>query len=354
MKFPPTDRNFRLPAGIRPIRYEASLSIDPGQRTFRGRIRIALTLETAVEGIALHAAGLEVERASIAAGGSRRDASVATFAASETLFLYTSSDIPGGPVDLELEWTGKFSPGLRGLYLAGPLAATQFEAADARRVFPCLDEPGFKAPWSVSLELPWGTPALGNGRELRRETRGDRDVVTFAETPPLPTYLVALVAGPMGGCAEERVRGVPVRTWGVPEKADLTAFGQEVAVAVLPRLEDYFDVPYAFGKLDQIGLPDFEFGAMENAGLVTYRETALLLDPAVASLPVKKRVAEVVTHELAHQWFGNWVTMRWWDDLWLNESFATWMAYKIVASWKPEWRISVSYTHLTLPTILRV
>ncbi len=168
-------------------------------------------------------------------------------------------------------------------------------------------------------------------------------MVTFSETPPLPTYLVALVAGPMAACAEERVRGVPVRTWAVPAKADLTAFGQEAAVAVLPRLEDYFDVPYAFGKLDQIGLPDFEFGAMENAGLVTYRETALLLDPASASLPVKKRVAEVVTHELAHQWFGNWVTMAWWDDLWLNESFATWMAYKIVAGWKPEWRIWLDF-----------
>jgi puromycin-sensitive aminopeptidase len=263
--------------------------------------------------------------------------------ASETLSLSTGVPVLPGSFTVEVEWDGTFGAGLRGLYRAGPLAATQFEAADARRVFPCLDEPGFKAPWALTVEVAAGTPVLANGAELRRVSAGDREVVTFAETPPLPTYLVALVAGPMAAGPADLVGKVPVRTWAVPAKADLTSFGQEVAAAVLPRLEGYFDVPYAFGKLDQIALPDFEFGAMENAGLVTYRETALLLDPATASLPVRKRIAEVVTHELAHQWFGNWVTMRWWDDLWLNESFATWMAYKIVAGWRPEWRIWLDF-----------
>ncbi len=343
MALPPTDRNYRLPASIRPTRYDAFLSIDLERGTFSGRLRISLSIEREAAWIAIHAAGLDVTRATVTVGGTALEGKVDTFAASETILLTTGDPIPVGKAEVDLSWSGAFSNGLRGLYRAGPLAATQFEASDARRVFPCLDEPGFKAPWAISVEVPRGTAVLGNGREVRRDTHGEREVVTFAETPPLPTYLVALVAGPMAACAEERVRGVPVRTWAVPEKADLTAFGQEVAVAVLPRLEDYFDVPYAFGKLDQIGLPDFEFGAMENAGLVTYRETALLLDPASASLPVKKRVAEVVTHELAHQWFGNWVTMGWWDDLWLNESFATWMAYKIVAGWRPEWRIWLDF-----------
>ena len=343
MALPPSDRNYRLPQSIRPLRYDATLSIDLARGTFGGRIRISLSVEREAAWIALHAAGLTVTRATVTVGGTALEGKVDPFPASETILLSTGDMIPVGRTEVDLEWSGTFSAGLRGLYRAGPLAATQFEAADARRVFPCLDEPGFKAPWAVAVEVPRGTAVLGNGREVRREARGDREVVTFSETPPLPTYLVALVAGPMAACAEERVRGVPVRTWAVPEKADLTAFGQEAAVAVLPRLEDYFDVPYAFGKLDQIGLPDFEFGAMENAGLVTYRETALLLDPAATSLPVKKRVAEVVTHELAHQWFGNWVTMDWWDDLWLNESFATWMAYKIVAGWKPEWRIWLDF-----------
>ncbi len=343
MALPPTDRNYRLPQSIRPVRYDAFLSIDQGRGAFTGRITISLSVEREAAWIALHSAGLRVTRATVTVRGTVLEGKVDAFASSETILLATGDMIPVGRTEVELEWSGTFSAGLRGLYRAGPLVATQFEAADARRVFPCLDEPGFKAPWSVAVEVPRGTPVLANGREVSREPRGEREMVTFAETPPLPTYLVALVAGPMGSCAEEMVRGVPVRTWSVPEKADLTAFGQEAAVAVLPRLEDYFDVPYAFGKLDQIGLPDFEFGAMENAGLVTYRETALLLDPATASLPVRKRIAEVVTHELAHQWFGNWVTMRWWDDLWLNESFATWMAYKIVAAWRPEWRIWLDF-----------
>jgi puromycin-sensitive aminopeptidase len=343
MATPPTDRNFRLSDAIRPIRYEAFLSIDPEARAFRGRIRVDLHLDRTEDGISLHAEGLHVTRAVVRSAGDTRDAGVEPFPASETVRLSTGSRLAPGPAVLEIDWEGGFSPGLRGLYRAGPLSATQFEAADARRVFPCLDEPAFKAPWAITLEVPKGFVALSNGREVGRESRGDRDVVTFEETPPLPTYLVAVVAGDMASGPQETVRGVPVRTWAVPRKADLTAFGQEAAVAVLPRLEDYFAVPYAFGKLDQVGLPDFEFGAMENAGLVTYRETALLLDPATASLPVKKRIAEVVTHELAHQWFGNWVTMRWWDDLWLNESFATWMAYKIVAGWKPEWRIWLDF-----------
>ena len=138
-------------------------------------------------------------------------------------------------------------------------------------------------------------------------------------------------------------RDVPICTWTTPEKQHLTAFPQDVAAAVLPRLEDYFGLPYPFGKLDQVGVPDFEAGAMENAGAVTFREVALLADPATAPLAVQKRVAEVITHELAHQWFGNLVTMVWWDDLWLNEAFATWMAYKIVDAWRPSWRIWMDF-----------
>jgi puromycin-sensitive aminopeptidase len=234
--------------------------------------------------------------------------------------------------------------GLRGLYPAGDgIAATQFEAADARRVFPCFDEPGFKAPWRLAVEAPQGVTVLSNAAPVAEEDLGARRGVRFAETPPLPTYLVAVVVGRLEAHPPVSVRGVPVRTYAQPAKLPLTGFAQEVAVEVLPRLEDYFGVPYAFGKLDQVGLPEFEAGAMENAGLVTYREVALLLDPQTASLAQKKRVAEVVTHELAHQWFGNWVTMTWWDDLWLNEAFATWMAFKIVDHWNPAWRVWLEF-----------
>ncbi|HSD19168.1 MAG TPA: M1 family aminopeptidase [Anaeromyxobacter sp.] len=346
MPHPADDRTFRLPLHLRPHHYEATLSVDLDGKRFSGSERIQLGVAQPAEEIVLHAAELDVTRATLHAGGRVLEAvSITPAVASETVILRFAEPVPRGQAALELAWTGRMSAGLRGLYLAGNgFAATQFEAADARRVFPSFDEPGFKATWRLAVEAPAGPVVLSNGAPERQEVLGDgRKRVAFAETPPLPTYLVALVVGPIEGFPPVTVRGVPVRTWASPEKLPLTGFGQDVAVEVLPRLEDYFGVPYAFGKVDQVGLPEFEAGAMENAGLVTYREVTLLLDPQTASLAQKKRVAEVVTHELAHQWFGNWVTMTWWDDLWLNEAFATWMSYKIVDAWNPAWRVWLEF-----------
>ncbi len=344
MAHPTDDRNFRLPGDVRPVRYEATVAVDLAARRFRGRETIDLSLARPTSEIVLHAVDLDVARVACRAGDrTLSPAEVRAAPASETVVIRFADPVPAGAAALEVEWSGGFSPGLRGLYAAGPLAVTQFEAADARRLFPCFDEPSFKASWSLSVEVPKGVTALSNGRAIAGEDLGDRVAVSFRETPPLSSYLVALVVGPLAPTPPDDVRGVPVRTWAVREKSALAAYGQDVAVNVLPRLEDYFGLPYAFGKLDQVGVPDFEAGAMENAGLVTYREVALLLDPSTASLAMKKRVAEVVTHELSHQWFGNWVTMAWWDDLWLNEAFATWMAFKIVDAWKPEWRVWLEF-----------
>jgi puromycin-sensitive aminopeptidase len=345
MAHPTDDRNYRLPRHVRPVAYDATLSVDLDAKTFSGAMRVALALEHPADEIVLHAAGLDVSRAlARAVAAEVTPAEIRAVQASETVVLRFAAPLPRGLVALDLAWTGRMTEGLRGLYPAGAgIAATQFEAADARRVFPCLDEPGFKAPWRLTVEAPKGAAVLSNGAPEREEDLGARRRVHFAETPPLPTYLVAVVVGRLEAHPPIAVRRIPVRTFAQPEKLPLTGFGQDVAVEVLPRLEDYFGVPYAFGKLDQVGLPEFEAGAMENAGLVTYREVALLLDPATASLAQKKRVAEVVTHELAHQWFGNWVTMTWWDDLWLNEAFATWMAFKIVDAWNPAWRVWLEF-----------
>jgi puromycin-sensitive aminopeptidase len=341
---PTEDRNYRLPPSPRPTRYAASLSLDLAGRSFTGRETISLELARPADEIVLHAAELTVTSAVLrTARGEEPVARIEAAAASETVRLVLAAPAPAGRAALELAWEGRMSAGLRGLYRAGDVAVTQFEAADARRVFPCFDEPGFKAAWVLTVEAPGGVALLSNGAPAEAREEGGRRRVAFRETPPLPTYLVALACGRIDAKDAMVVRGVPVRTWAVPEKGALTAFGQDVAVEVLPRLEDYFGLPYAFGKLDQVGVPEFEAGAMENAGLITFREAALLLDPATASLSVKKRVAEVVTHELAHQWFGNWVTMTWWDDLWLNESFATWMAFKIVDAWKPDWRVWLDF-----------
>jgi puromycin-sensitive aminopeptidase len=355
-------KNFRLPSDIKPKSYDVDLRIDMVEGRFEGGLTIALGLAVPCRRIILHAVDLEVLSAKIGSGGSggsgtaeigaRTGGQVGELSAvptldpvSQTVTLTFADELPAGPAKLAIAYRGAFSPGLRGLYRAGPLAVTQFEAADARRLFPCFDEPAFKAVWRLSVSgVPDGAVALSNGVATRDEAdgRGARRV-TFAATPPLSSYLVALIVGPIVPSAVARIRDVPICTWTTADKRHLAAFAQETASAVLPRLEDYFGLPYPFGKLDQIGVPDFEAGAMENAGAITFREVALLADPATAPLAVQKRVAEVITHELAHQWFGNLVTMAWWDDLWLNEAFATWMAYKIVDDWRPTWRIWMDF-----------
>ncbi len=343
MSFDLHDKNFRLDPAVRPHRYSAHLTLNLDEKRFEGRQTIELELKRGTSQIVLHGIDLSITRAEYVTSSGAVKATARAAAESETLALEFEKPLAEGRGALELEWRGAFTPGLRGLYQAGQVAVTQFEAADARRLFPCFDEPSFKARWSISLDVPKGVAAIGNGAVIEDTPRGERRLVRFAETEVLSSYLIALAVGALEPCAEEKAVGVPVRTWAVPEKIHLTRFGQEVALAVLPKLQDYFGLPYAFGKVDQVGVPDFEAGAMENAGLITYREVALLVDPATASVPVQKRIAEVITHELAHQWFGNWVTMVWWDDLWLNEAFATWMAYKIVDQWKPEWRVWLDF-----------
>jgi len=338
-------KNFRLPTDVKPKAYDADLRLDLNADRFEGELAIEVALGAGRRAITVHAVGLEVTDVRAEIGAVAIAGKAAADAESETVTLSFADELPAGEVRVRIVYRGAFSPGLRGLYRAGSMAVTQFEAADARRLFPCFDEPAFKAVWRLRVEgVPNQAVAISNGKVIRDDNdgRGGRRL-TFAPTPPLSSYLVALIVGPLSASPIEVARDVPITTWTTPEKKALTAFAQTIATAVLPRLEDYFGLPYAFGKLDQIGVPDFEAGAMENAGAVTFREVALLADPATAPLAVQKRVAEVITHELAHQWFGNLVTMVWWDDLWLNEAFATWMAYKIVDDWRPSWRIWMDF-----------
>jgi len=335
-------KNFRLPRTVLPRAYRAELAVDLEHDGFEGTVAIDVSLTEPAARVYLHAVGLTVTAAKADGAGS---ATTESDAESETVTLVFPSPLPAGETTLHLAWTGRFSPGLRGLYRAGRIAVTQFEAADARRVFPCFDEPAFKATWALVLrDVPPGVTALSNGAVIDEtvDAAGKRRI-RFAPTPVLSSYLIALALGDLVSSEPRTASNIPIRTWAVPAKRALTTFAQEAAAAVLPKLEAYFGLPYPFGKLDQLGIPDFEAGAMENAGCITFREVALLLDPATAPLAVQKRVAEVITHELAHQWFGNLVTMVWWDDLWLNEAFATWMAFKIVADWRPEWRIWMDF-----------
>ena len=214
---------------------------------------------------------------------------------------------------------------------------TQFESTDARRAFPCFDEPALKATFDVALTVDAGDTAISNTNIVSDVPAGvGKHTLTFARTPKMSTYLVAFLVGDFA-CSKGSADGVPIRVCSTPDKVKLTTFALAAAEHFLTYYDTYFGVKYPMPKLDLIGIPDFEAGAMENFGAITYRETELLVDDKDGAIAGKKRVASVVAHEMAHQWFGDMVTMQWWDNLWLNEGFATWMQDKAAGQWHPEW-----------------
>ncbi len=340
---------FRLDPAVRPLHYDLRLEPDLAGKAFRGQVTIDLDVGKPREAITLHAADMTVERAVVECGGAALRVRALPMKADEAISLRLSQKIRGH-AKLTLTYSAKLGAHLRGFYAAAsdgnPYAFTQLEAADARRLMPCFDEPSFKARYTISVVARDGDAVVSNGRPAHEEPAGPgRRLVRFATTPPLSTYLLAVGVGKLESSPVRMQGATEIRTWHVPGKGHLTAFGVEAAAESLRRLEDYFGIPYPYDKLDLVAVPDFEAGAMENAGAVFFRETLLLLDPAQASLAERKRAAEVIAHELAHMWYGDLVTMAWWDDLWLNEAFATWMAYKVIDDWKPEWRMWQGYEH---------
>jgi puromycin-sensitive aminopeptidase len=341
---------FRLPADVRPSDYHLHLEPDLDGATFRGEVRIDVRLERPRAEIVLHAADMRIEHATAEVHGAVVPLRARLDRRDETVSLRAARPLPAGAAALRLRFAGALNRHLRGLYAARsggmPYAFTQCEAADARRILPCFDEPAFKARFHVAVTARTGDTVIANAPVAREQPLSDgKRVIHFAPTPPLSTYLLALAVGPLESSEPRHVGTTPIRLWHAPGKAHLGAFGLEAAAEALARLEAYFDIPYPYDKLDLVAVPDFEAGAMENAGAVFFRETLLLLDPATVSLPERKRAAEVIAHELAHMWYGDLVTMAWWDDLWLNEAFATWMAYRVVNDWKPEWRMWQGFEH---------
>ena len=327
----------RLPENVKPQHYTLAIAPDIAKATFSGTESIDVTLAAASKTVTLNALDLQIQ--SVAADG--QAGSITFDEPKQQATLTFPKALPAGHAVLSLAFTGVLNDKLRGFYLsktkARNYAVTQFESTDARRAFPCFDEPALKATFDVSLTVDAGDMVIANTNMIADTPAGPgKHHVVFAPTPRMSTYLVAFLVGDFA-CSQGGVDGVPIRVCSTPDKVKLTPFAVKAAEHFLHYYDDYFGIRYPMPKLDLIGIPDFEAGAMENFGAITYRETDLLLDDKDASTNSRKRVAETVAHEMAHQWFGDMVTMQWWDNLWLNEGFATWMEDKAANEWHPEW-----------------
>jgi puromycin-sensitive aminopeptidase len=331
-----------------PRRYDLRLDPDLVTLTFTGEATIAVTVHEPVREIVVNAAELTITDVRVEADGKRAVSGQATAEPdAERARLGLDDTLAPGDWRLKLRWTGTLNDKLRGFYrstykdAAGAthtLAATQFEATDARRAFPCWDEPDFKAVFATTLAIDPALTAVSNTRIVNERREGGKKVLTFADSITMSTYLVAFVVGELESSEPVRVGSTEVRVWCIPGKVRLTGFGREIAAYSLQWFEDYYGVPYPGDKLDLLAIPDFAAGAMENLGAITYRETALLVDERAATHAELERIADVVAHENAHMWFGDLVTMKWWNGIWLNEAFATFMEMLAVDAWKPQWR----------------
>lgn len=341
----------RLPSYVVPRLTKVSVTLDPEKsREFRGHVIHDVELKRARKSIELHSDGLNVTQARAKTSRGDLKGRIDLNSLNQRIFLTFDESLPAGPVELKMAFKGKLRKDLRGLYLAKAdnkrFAFTQLEAADARKFFPCFDEPSMKIRFTLEVTTSEKHTVISNSaveNTIRR--KGGKKTIRFKETPPLSTYLIALAVGDLYSSESTYFGKTEIKVWHAKGKGNLCDFALEAAKETLALLEDYFAISYPYEKLDLVAVPDFEAGAMENAGAVFFRETLLLLDPSTSSIDEKKRVAEVICHELAHMWYGNLVTMSWWDDLWLNEAFATWMAFKIVDRWKPEWRMWHDFQH---------
>lgn len=338
----------RLPNTIIPSHYKLFLDPSIAGQKFSGEETIGIRLVQPASEITLNSLDLDITMAEVSFSNHTQQAKVTYDKPQETVKFSFANPLSPGNAELHLKYSGKLTEGLRGFYLSRSprrlYAVTQFEGTYARMMFPSFDEPSFKATFDLSVMADKGDTAISNGRIVSDEPMGDRHKITFSTSPRMSTYLVALAIGDWQ-CLERTVEGIPVRVCAVPEKKDQGKFALDVAEHSLEFYNQWYGIKYPFGKLDLVGIPDYEWGGMENTASIFFRETALLLNtegrqkPPVYALAGR---AATIAHEIAHQWFGDLVTAAWWDDIWLNEGFATWMESKPVEAWHPEWNLPVS------------
>jgi len=337
---------FRLPDTITPVAYRLTIEPDFDTFTYSGVVEIDFNVCAPVKEVVLNAADLNIAGASLQG----IPAGISLDQNAERLTITADRPLEAGAGSLTVRYSGTISETLRGFYRSSYvavdgsrrwLAATQFEATNARRAFPCFDEPAFKATFELTIVVPQDRTAISNMQAARRDGRR----LTFAPTPVMSSYLLMFAIGEFETIEAATTNGVPVRVHTVPGSTAFGRFALDVAVKGLAWFDAYYSIPYAQSvpKLDLVALPDFEAGGMENWGAITFREAAIFVDPETSSIPQRRHVAQAVLHELAHQWFGTLVTPEWWSYLWLNESFATFMAFKAMDALFPEWKVWEEY-----------
>jgi len=332
----------RLPENVVPDSYDLKFEPDLASATFAGDETIHVHLQKAATAIVLNSAEIEFKEVWIGSADFKQAAAVSKDEKNETTTLTVPSMVPAGPAEIHIRFTGILNDKLRGFYLSQTArrryAVTQFEATDARRAFPSFDEPAYKAVFRVTLVIDKGDTAISNGK-IVSDAPGpgnSKHTLQFSDSPKMSSYLVAMMVGDFA-CIQGGADGIPIRVCAVPEKKDLLSYALLSAENILKFYDTYYQIKYPYQKLDIIAFPDFSAGAMENVAAITYRETLLTIDDKNASVDAHQAVVSVLAHEMAHMWFGDLVTMKWWDDIWLNEGFATWMSHKPVKAWKPEW-----------------